>query len=105
MEIGDIARTLLGKDEHFGKVAPSRGEWVAINNGVSHIKKQLKALHKSVTEGEKLPEVIEAKQISIGFVIESSYSTSRRNRRSSGWFASCSFSPRTNRHGSISITC
>jgi len=70
MEMGDIARTLLGKDEHFGKVVPSKGDWVAINNGVSHIKKQLKALHKSVTEGLKLPEVVEAKQISIGFAVE-----------------------------------
>ena len=70
MELGDIARTLLGKDEHFGKVAPTRGEWVAINNGVSHIKKQVKGLYKSATEGSKLPEVAQGKIISIGFVVE-----------------------------------
>ena len=70
MELGDVARTLFGKDEHFGKVTPTRGEWIAINNGVSHIKKQVKGLYKSATEGAKLPEVTQGKLISIGFVVE-----------------------------------
>ena len=42
MEIGSIARTLSGKDSNWGRKNPSRGEWVAINNGVEHVKQKVK---------------------------------------------------------------
>ena len=42
MEIGAIARTLSGKDSNWGRKNPSVGEWVAINNGVEHVKQKVK---------------------------------------------------------------
>ena len=42
MEIGSIARTLSGKDSNWGRKNPNVGEWVAINNGVEHIKQKVK---------------------------------------------------------------
>lgn len=42
MEIGAIARTLSGKDSNWGRKNPNVGEWVAINNGVEHVKQKVK---------------------------------------------------------------
>lgn len=42
MEIGTIARTLSGKDNNWGRKNPQVGEWVAINNGVEHVKQKVK---------------------------------------------------------------
>ena len=42
MEIGNIMRNLSGRDSQWGRKNPQRGEWVAISNGVEHVKQKVK---------------------------------------------------------------
>ena len=76
MEMGDILRTLTHKSSAFGKKNPTRGQWLAINNGVALIAKKAKELKKLLSDkaqekkGKKLPELRNAKTVSIGFMVE-----------------------------------
>ena len=76
MEVGDVLRTLLGKSSPFGKQTPQRGQWVAIHNGVKQIRHKAKDIKKLIQDtkkeqkGEKLPEVRQGKDVSIGFMVE-----------------------------------
>ena len=76
MEVGEILRTLFHSGSPFGKNTPQRGQWVAINMGISQIRHKAKEIKQLIQDtakeqkGEKLPEVRQGKKVSIGFMVE-----------------------------------
>ena len=73
MEIGAIARTISGKDPNWGRKNPNVGEWVAINNGVEHVKQTVtQAINIGATTFQDAPlkedaDILISRVVSIGF--------------------------------------